>query len=220
MTNLATTSKYTISRVIPPNLPLAPPDYASAYIETLNNVLRLYFNRLSNGFNSIIGPNGGQYIDCPNSLFFNTASQTFAAPNTGYPIEFNQTYLHNAIDLVSNSRVTILISGVYNFQYSGQLKSSSAANKSVWIWIRRNGIDIGYSTRAYTVSLNNEYKSIDWNFNIDMTAGDYLELIIAVDNVNIQLDAETPTAPHTGIPSSVMTINFVAPLPDPLPVPP
>jgi hypothetical protein len=30
----------------PPNLPLAPRDYESRYHEQLNNVLRLYFNRL------------------------------------------------------------------------------------------------------------------------------------------------------------------------------
>jgi hypothetical protein len=36
-----------IQNVPPPNLPLAPLNYDSRYIEQLNNVLRLYFNQLS-----------------------------------------------------------------------------------------------------------------------------------------------------------------------------
>ena len=32
----------------PPSLPLAPAEYDSRYISQLNNVLRLYFNQLSN----------------------------------------------------------------------------------------------------------------------------------------------------------------------------
>jgi hypothetical protein len=170
--------------------------------------------------NATLGENGGQYIEIPNSLFFNTANQTFAAANTAYPIEFNQTYLHNAIDLVSNSRAVISVNGIYNFQYAGQLKGTNASNKSIWIWIRRNGIDIGYSTRAYTSTLNNEYKAIDWNFNIDMQAGDYLELMIAVSDTNVELEAEAATPPHPGVSSSVLTINFMSPLPHELPTPP
>jgi hypothetical protein len=34
--------------VTPPNLPLAPAEYASQYQEQLNNVLRLFFNQLTN----------------------------------------------------------------------------------------------------------------------------------------------------------------------------
>jgi hypothetical protein len=33
---------------IPPSLPLAPAEYESRYFSQLNNVLRLYFNQLSN----------------------------------------------------------------------------------------------------------------------------------------------------------------------------
>lgn len=45
---LIVTTEYDINNVPPPNLPLAPPQYDSRYHEQLNNVLRLYFNRLNN----------------------------------------------------------------------------------------------------------------------------------------------------------------------------
>lgn len=40
------TSDYELNKVAAPNLPLAPIEYTPRYIDQLNNVLRLYFNRL------------------------------------------------------------------------------------------------------------------------------------------------------------------------------
>lgn len=37
-----------MTTVAAPNLPLATKEYSSQYIDQLNNVLRLYFNQLSN----------------------------------------------------------------------------------------------------------------------------------------------------------------------------
>jgi len=39
-------SEFEINQVAAPNLPLAPADYDRQYVDQLNNVLRLYFNRL------------------------------------------------------------------------------------------------------------------------------------------------------------------------------
>jgi len=45
------TSEFDLNQVVAPNLPLATEEYSRAYTDQLNNVLRLYFNRLD----SIIG---------------------------------------------------------------------------------------------------------------------------------------------------------------------
>jgi hypothetical protein len=205
-----------------PNLPLAPALYERVYHEANNNVLRLYFNRLDTVLRALFGDEGGQFIDTPNGLFFNTADQTFAAINTAYPVVFNNTYLNNAVALQagSTSKIEVSISGVYNFQYSGQVKTTSAADKNLYLWIARNGTDIGYSTHAWTFHDNDHYAEISWNFNIDLAAGEYIELQIAADSTAIRLDAEAATSPHPGIPSGVLAVNFIAPLPDPRPTPP
>ena len=46
MTPLIISTEYALNKVAAPNLPLAPDDYERRYQEQLNNVLRLYFNRL------------------------------------------------------------------------------------------------------------------------------------------------------------------------------
>lgn len=205
-----------------PNLPLSPEIWDARYQDQFANVIRLYFSRIQNVTQNLLGTNGGQFIDCPNGLFFNTINQTFAAINTAYPVEFNATYLNNAVALQagSTSKVEVSVSGVYNFQYSGQVKTTSSADKNLYLWIARNGVDIGYSTHAWTFHDNNHYAEISWNFNIDLAAGEYIELQIAADSTDIRLDAEAATAPHPGIPSGVLAVNFIAPLPDPRPTPP
>ena len=209
-------------KIAVPALPLATLQYDRPYQDQLNNVQRLFYTRFVNAFNQITGPLGGQYIDCPNGLFFNTGEQLFAATNTMYPVVFDATYLHNAVQLQagSTSKIEVTVGGVYNFQYTGQVLSDSSSAKTIYLWIARNGVDIGYSTRGKTVSSNNHLTDVAWGFDIDLDVGDYIELRASVTDTSLHLHAEPASAPHPGIPSGVMTVNFIAPLPNPRPTPP
>ena len=211
-----------IRPVAQPRLPSAPLDYVPQFHEQYSNVLRLFFEQLINGLSALIGRNGGRYIESPNGLFFNTADQIFPVANTAYPVVYNQTYLNNAVALQSGStsRIEVSVGGIYNFQYSGQVLSSSGSAKELAIWIRRDGTDIGYSTRVFTDSDNNHRNTTSWNFNIDLQAGQYIEIIAAVTSTDLWLDAQVAASPKTGVPSSVLTVNYVSPLPDTLPTPP
>ena len=198
------------------------PDPGEQTLRTSNSLVRTFMLRLTGSLQSLFGPAGGQYIDNPNALFFNTASQTFAAITTAYPVVFNATYLHNLVQLQSGStsRIEVSTPGVYNFQYTGQAYSTNSSAKDIDLWIRRNGIDIGYSTRTRTVAANSQSSPLTWSFNIDMQSGDYIELVAAVTDTNLQLRAAPASTPHPGVPSSVMTVNYMSALPDPLPTPP
>ncbi len=54
MTTKIVTTDFTLERVPPPNLPLAPVQYDSRYQESFNNILRLYFNRLDHFFSKLM----------------------------------------------------------------------------------------------------------------------------------------------------------------------
>ena len=205
-----------------PALPYAVPAYTPTYMDQLLKVLRLYFNRVSDVLNAITGVNGGRYIDCPAGLFFSTTDQPIAVINTAQPIDFPIEYLNNAVRVNSgtDSRVYVDIGGVYNFQFSGQLRSGSASSKQVYIWIARNGTDIGYSTHQYTVSGSGTHLNVSWNFDIDLDAGEYIEMQWASNDIDMKLEAVVATAPHPGMPSAVMAVNFIAPLPNPRPIAP
>lgn len=213
----------TRSTLIPskaPNLPMAPGGYSPQFMEQLNNALRLYFAQIDNINASVLGLNGGRYIECPNGLFFNTTSQTIAAINTAYPIEYNAVYLADGVRLVDAYKVYIDVGGIYNFQYTGQLQSTNSSAKNIDIWLARDGVDIGYSTRMFTLSGSGQYLSISFNFNIDVLPGSYIQLNWASDSTNVDLHASTAVAPHPGTSSSILAINYVSALPVILPTPP
>jgi hypothetical protein len=205
-----------------PNLPKPGVRYEESTADQHNGLLRNFMLKLASTLRSVLGPNGGQYIDCPNGLFFNTSDQTLAATNTAKAVQFPLTYLSNAVKVNAGteSRIYVAVSGVYNFQFSGQLRSGSSSAKQVYLWIVRNGTNIGYSTHQYTLSGSNQHLNISWNFNIDMQAGDYLELEWAASSTDVTMEATAATSPHPGIPSAVMAVNFMAPLPDVIPTPP
>ena len=203
-----------------PNLPMAPSGYSPQFQEQLSNALRLYFAQVDNINSSVLGPNGGQYIECPNALFFNTATQTPAATDTAYPIVYNETYLGNGLTLTDNSKVYAAVGGVYNFQYSGQLQSTNGSAKDVNIWIARDGVDIGYSTRMFTLSGSGQNLAISFSFNIDVSPNSYVQMKWSTSDTNVSLNASTAVAPHPGTASSVLAVNFIAPLPVVLPTPP
>lgn len=206
----------------PPALVNAPLRYDSLSFTQNNKVLRTFFLKLSNVFSALLGPAGARYMDRPNGLFFSTTTQTLAAINTAYPVEFEVTYLSNGVEVNAGteSRIYASYDGVYNFQFSGQLSSTNSSSKNVYVWIVRNGTDIGYSTHAYSISGSGTLLEVSWNFSIDMQDGDYIEFEWAADDTNVSLTATSATSPHPGIPSAVCAVSYVAPLPVTLPTPP
>lgn len=215
-------AKYLVAKVQPPALPVAEAGPLKQFLDMLNNVLRLFFNRVAGSVNLLTGNNGGRFLDKPNGLFWDNADQALAVVNTAQPIRFNQTYLNNGmyINGATTSQITTTYSGIYNFQFSGVLRSNSASSKTVFIWIRRNGTDVGYTTREYLISGSGGVLEINWNFNIDVQAAGYIQLMWTGNDIDLALDAVVPTSPHPGIPSAVIAVTFVSVLPENLPTPP
>lgn len=203
-----------------PDLPSPSQEYSPSYFSQFNGGLRIFFIRLLGNLQALFGPAGVRYIDAPNGLFFSTSTQTLAATNTRYDITFNQTYLSNGVSVVDSSKITCAVGGVYNFQFSGQAKSSSSSAKQIYLMINRDGTDIGYTTRQNTLSGSNEHLSVNWNFSIDVQSGSYIKLRWAGDSTDLTLEATAATSPHTGIPSAVLAVNYVAPIPKTMPTPP
>lgn len=79
-----------------PNLPLAPPQYASQYQEQFNNVLRLYFNQLDN-YNQLFSTNtGGSLLKFPNGAFHQDGATELTGSMTNVsttPIQVTSTAL-------------------------------------------------------------------------------------------------------------------------------
>jgi hypothetical protein len=136
------------------------------------------------------------------------------------------TMLLNSVDgqsgftLASNSRITSTYGGVYNTQFSVQLDKPSGATGHIWIWLRKNGVNLPYTNSVVAIQGTNAETVASWNFVISMNPGDYIEYMWMVDDTQVQL---THTNPITvivgpgenvpvdipGIPSVIITIQQV-----------
>ena len=140
--------------------------------------------------------------------FYDTTTQTAAAINTAYPMTFNTTDLSFGVTRGSpTSRIFVDRPNVYNIQFSTQLDKTSGGVGGVWIWLRKNGVNIPDSTGHIRIQGNNAEILAAWNYIIQLNAGDYIELMWEVDDTSVQLLAEVATGIHPAIPSVILTVT-------------
>lgn len=201
-----------INRIEPPALPLAPNTITRQFHDQNSNVLRLFFNRLVSTLNALLSTDdGGKFLYIPRGLFYSTTDQTAAATGTGYPVEFENTYIGNGVSVTgaNDSRITVTADGVYNFQVTLQTDHTSGSDATITTWINKNGTDVPYGGQEQTVK-GSSVHAVFWNFSIDLVAGEYIEMYWATDDTNLSLDTQTPTSPHPGIPSAIVAVSFVS----------
>ena len=201
-----------IDRVVPPALPLATEQYDRPYMDQNSNVLRLFFNRLTNIVNTLLSTeDGGKFLYMPRGLFYSTTDQTAAATGTGYPVEFENTYIGNGVSIAGadDTRITVSADGVYNFQVTLQTAHSNSSDVKITTWINKNGTDQPYGGQEQTIK-GNANQPVFWNFSIDLTAGQYIEMYWATESLSLTLDSTAATSPHPGIPSTIVAVSFVS----------
>jgi len=196
----------------PPALPIASFDYDRGAVTQKDNILRLFFNRLTATIGDVLSTeDGGKYIYMPRGLFYSTTNQTAAATNTGYPVEFENTYIGNGVSIggTDDTRITVSSDGVYNFQVTLTIQHTNSSDATIWTWINKNGSDVTYGGQKQTIKGNDD-KAIYWNFSIDVEAGEYIEMYWAVSDTTASLHTEAATTPHPGVPSSIVAVSFVS----------
>lgn len=201
-----------IQRIEPPALPLATEAYERAFQDQQSNILRLFFNRLIRTLRSLLSTDdGGKFLYFPRGLFYSTQNQTAAATNTGYPVEFENTYIGNGVSIAGadNTRITVSADGMYNFQVTLGMQHTNLSDVTIWTWINKSGTDVPYGGQKQTIKGNAD-QTIYWNFSIDLEASDYIEMYWAVDDTTASLHTEAATSPHPGVPSAIVAVSFVS----------
>jgi hypothetical protein len=220
---LIVTSEFEINQVVAPNLPLAPLEYGPKYQDQLNNVLRLYFNRLDAILAQLKTGSGaidGSGVRFPYGAFSSDQDQTTTA-NTATLMTLNTTDFSNGVSIAS-SKITVATSGIYNLQFSAQFQNTDNQIQDISIWLKQNGVNIPGSTGYVSIparksaSAGEEAHQITgWNYYLSMTAGQYVEIYwsATLASVTIQNYAAgtSPTRPSTQ--SVVATLSFVSALP-------
>ena len=221
--SLIVTTEFELNQVAAPNLPLAPTVYERQYQDQLNNILRLYFNRLDAILDQLKTGSGsidGSGIRLPYGAFSSDQDQTTTS-NTATLMTLNTTDFANGVS-ISGSQITATTPGIYNLQFSAQFQNTDNQIQDISIWLKQNGTDIPGSTGLVSIPAHKSasagqeaHQITGWNYYVSMNANDYVEIYwsATLDTVSIQHypTSTGPVRPSTQ--SVVATLSFVSALP-------
>lgn len=159
--------------------------------------------------NLSVGSNFGAH-----GAFHHTLTQLSAGANQINKVIYNTTTLSDGVSVVSGSQITVVNSGVYNFEFSAQVQKTDGGTDNIDIWLQINGSNVAETNTRIELAGNNAKQVASWNFLISLSAGQYVELCWSSPDADVQLHAEgpqvTPTRP--GIPSIIASLFMVKPL--------
>jgi hypothetical protein len=203
-----------------PSLGFAPEGYERRYFAENNGALNGYFRKLISVLGALFGPQGGKFINTPHGAFHDDTDQVAASTTTAYPVVFSNTDISNGVTLASGSRLTVGVDGIWNVQFSLQIKNVSNDGQDFEIWFRKNGTDIDNSNSRFHISARKStgdpsHIIASLNFFVSLVAGDYVEIVGKVSSTDVSLEhfaaGTSPTRPAT--PSAIATLTFVSNLP-------
>lgn len=221
-----------MSNLIPPkapNLLIAPPtEYEARYQEQLNAALRLYFNTIDNDFLSLLGPNGGRFLNTPHIAASDSTDQYATASDTPTVVKWNTLDSGSGWSLAAPGSATPNQTGIYKITFSIQLANTANAIHDAVFWIRVNGVDVPNSATYFTVPARKSSGSPSYicaysEATFTITASSVVQLMWATDQAysttgpvdGIYLFADpAQTSPYIrpAIPSAIGSITFVSSL--------
>jgi hypothetical protein len=140
--------------------------------------------------------------------FYDTTTQTAAAINTAYAMTFNTVDLSVGVTVGSpTSRIYVDRPNVYNVQFSAQVDKTAGGVALVWVWLRKNGVNVPDTSGQIRIQGNNAELIVGWNYIIQLNAGDYIELMWEVDDTSVILLADPASAVHPSVPSIILTVT-------------
>ena len=181
----------------------------------------LYDERISPDSKIILIPfsDAAEADSAPYGAFSNNNGQTATSTGTTDVVEFDTTEQSNGVYLSNTTRINVRNAGIYNLQYSLQLKNSNNDSEYADVWFRKNGVDVvdsasrfGLPARKSTGDPSHLIGAM--NIFLDLAANDYIELAGSVSNTTVELEylAANVSIPRPAIPAVIFTVSYVAPM--------
>jgi hypothetical protein len=144
--------------------------------------------------------------------FYNTAGVTPIAANTAYALAWSGATISDGITIAGTpvTQITVSESGLYQFNARVQFSSGNSSLKSAWVWWKLNGTTT-YANSATVGSLsdNGGYMVLRNSEFFSLAAGDYIELMWAVDNTNLEPTNVAATAFAPAAPCAVVEVTQI-----------
>jgi len=136
-----------------------------------------------------------------------------------YLVSPSQTVSSTTISGITDTKITVDQSGLYNVQFSFQFTNPDNAIHDIDIWFKVNDVTVEKSNSQFSINArksagNPSHLITAMNFFLELQAGDYFEIVWHASNSAVYMEAipaqTSPTRPAT--PSAIVTVSFVSAL--------
>ena len=135
-----------------------------------------------------------------------STDQTAASTNTAYALTFTEDLAEGITNGTPASRLVVDEAGQYSVTYSMQMASTSASTVRMWFWVRVNGTDVPKSAMENTLHQNGSTLVVTKSAILQLSAGDYIEVMWATNSTSGYLEAVAATAFAPATPSATISI--------------
>ena len=205
-----------------PNLPLAGLDYSRQYHDQLNNVLRLYFNRIDSNTQALFGNNGATYLQAPHAMFMSDVDQSSGGTTVANLLTYNTIVISQGITVRDLGYIWFDQPGQYLVTFSLQVTNRGNAAQVFEVWAAQNGNNYPLSNTRFDIPARKSLSewshiapAISGIFTVRNPDTESLTLKWWSDSTDVFLEhyaaGTNPTRPE--IPSVIITVNFISRLP-------
>lgn len=147
-------------------------------------------------------------------IAFDATDQTFSA-NTATAVALGTPGLLVGVTVSNTSRINFPTAGVYEVTARLQFQNADSSDHDAKVWFRLSGTDIINSASVITVpkAADGGAATLAVTGMAQITAGQYIECVVAVENANVSLAYTAATAsPYVSpaVPSAIITVDRIA----------
>lgn len=209
-------------KIQPPALPQATNVYDRPYQDQLNNVQRLFYNRLTSSYNNLVGVNGGSNLQMPYAMLMSDQDQANAGITSENIVTYNVPVLENGIQVKNSSEIWFDLPGQYLVTFSLMFTNRGNAAQEIEIWAKQDGTNyplsntrLDIAARKSTSVWAHAVATITGIFTVSDPSATYLRIAWWSNGADVFLEhyaaGTNPTRPE--IPSVILTVNFISRLP-------
>lgn len=135
----------------------------------------------------------------------------------GTVMTFDVVDIQDSIILNNGSKITVPDTGIFDLQFSAQLKNTDNAQQDATIWFRIDGVDVPNSATQITIPARKSagiygYAVAAWNIYLEMNANQYVEIVWLPTSTTVTVEAlpASLSPAYPAIPSVIATMSQVA----------
>jgi hypothetical protein len=148
--------------------------------------------------------------------FYDTTTQTNPVAGIARSMSINTTDITNGVSISGstspyNTYIKTENPGVHDIQFSAQFDRTNSGTDKVYIWLRKNGVDVAESNTSIVLTGGAAANPIvaAWNWFVNSAAGDYYQIMWESGDTHVRLLADPTPTYGPALPSIILTVNRV-----------